>query len=153
MVGHPIEQTAAARLIEGGGDDTGFAARQLSEVILADIDIAFAMTEEHRTAVASLSPRMLKRAFTIREFAAIIDEVESDPAINMPRGHDAATTAARWVQLRQVSILKRHAARTRLNGILDVDDPYKRGEAAFDTMVEDLDPLIATIARFESNHG
>lgn len=152
MVGHPIEESAAERLVSSGGEASDFGARQLSEGILAEVDVVLAMTEEHRTAVASMSPRMLKRAFTIREFAAIITEVEADPSIEIPYGCDAATVSERWDQLRKVAVLKRHTARTRLNGVLDVEDPFRRGDAAFDAMVDDIKPLLEVIMRFESNH-
>lgn len=150
LTGNPMESTAADRVLQNGGIDSGFIARQLNEATLEGVDFVLAMTEEHRTAVVGMSPKMLKRAYTIREFAEILDEISSDPLSEIPAGNDPESRTARWTRLRQVALLKRHGARTRLNDVLDIEDPYRRGDAAFDAMVSDLNPLLQSIARFEA---
>lgn len=153
LVGYPMEPSAAERLALKNGSDMDFAARQLNEHALAGIDFALTMTEEHRTAVVSMSPKMLKRAYTLREFAAVLDEIETDRSIDIPRGRSESSRSDRWAAIRECAPLKRHIARSRLIGKLDIADPYRRGDAAFDTMVEEMTPLLARITSFETSHG
>ncbi len=153
MVGHPMEPSAAQRLVLKDGSDMAFMARQLNENTLAGVDFVLAMTEEHRTTVVELSPRMLKRSYTIREFAAVIEAIQDDQNIDLPRGSSPETRFERWTELRANAVLKRHEARTHLDGLLDIDDPYRRGDAAFDAMVMELAPLLDRITRFEISHS
>lgn len=153
MVGRPMEPSAAQRLILRNGSDMAFMARQLSENTLAGVDFVLAMTEDHRTAVVAMSPKMLKRAYTIREFAAVLDAINSDKNLALTRGHSPKDRAERWSELRATAVLKRHEARMQLNGKLDINDPYRRGDAAFDTMVLDLAPLLDKISHFEKSHA
>lgn len=153
LAGNSMESTAADRLLHNGGIDSGFIARQLNDATLNGVDFVLAMTEEHRTAVVAMSPKMLKRAYTIREFAEILEEICADPLTAIPVGSDPETRAARWASLRQTALLKRHGARIRLNNVLDIEDPYRRGDAAFDAMVSDLNPLLQSITRFEAQYA
>lgn len=153
MVGHPVEPSAAERLIRRNASDIAFSARQLNETTLAGVDFVLAMAEEHRTAVVAMSPKMLKRSYTIREFAAILEAIQGDKNIDLPRGNSAEARTERWTKLRAKAVLKRHEARAHLDGKLDIDDPYRRGDAAFDAMVVELAPLLERITRFEDSHA
>ncbi len=50
-------------------------ARRLSEADLAGVDLVLAMTREHRKQVVELSPRVLRCAFTVREFERLAQQV------------------------------------------------------------------------------
>ena len=148
MVGSPIEETTASHLQQRGGKADGFAARQLTPEMLAEADIVLTMTEEQRTAVISSFPRAMKRVFTILEFAAILEELQADTSIEIPPG-STYTAFERWTAVRKFAALKRFAVKERLNGMLDVADPYRRGDAAFTVMVDALEPALHSIAVFE----
>lgn len=145
-----MDPAAASRLTRKGGSSHEFRARQLREEILVGVSFVLAMTEAHRAAIVAMSPKMLKRTYTIAEFAAVLDDLMGAPLTELPHGRTLESRVARWEMLRTLILLRRHSTRTRLSRISDIADPYMRGELAFDNMVTALDPLIASIVRFES---
>ena len=151
VVGSSIEETTTSHLQHHGGKTTGFAARQLTPEMLAEADLILTMTEEQRTVVVSRLPRSMKRVFTILEFAAILEEIQADRSIEIPPGNGHLTDE-RWTTVRKFAALKRFAAKERLNGMLDVADPYRRGDAAFTAMVDALAPALRGITVFEEMH-
>ena len=70
-----MDSAAVSRLTHRGGTDHGFSARQLREETLAGANFVLAMAEEHRGAIVAMSPKMLKRTYTISEFAAVLDDL------------------------------------------------------------------------------
>ena len=67
-----------ARLLEAAGIAYhGFLARQISEQLLADIDLVLPLTVEHRRLVLSYAPQLLKRTFTLKEMARLIASADS----------------------------------------------------------------------------
>lgn len=77
VVAHPIHQDAAHVLADLGGDETGFAARQLTPKVAADADLVLTMTRVHRDRVLELSPRLLRRTFTLTEAAALVSDLDA----------------------------------------------------------------------------
>lgn len=71
VVGSPMEPKAAQVLSDLGGSPAGFVARQINPVVASSADLVLTMTEEHRDAVLKISPRQLKRTFTLLEAAHI----------------------------------------------------------------------------------
>lgn len=145
-----MDSAAASRLVRRGGTELGFSARQLREVNLTGASFVLAMAEEHRRAVVAMSPKMLKRTYLISEFASVLDDLTARPPSELPYGKSFEERKARWDMLRTLVLLNRHDTRSRLKGSLDIKDPYLRGELAFDNMAASLDPLLASIVRFES---
>ncbi len=74
VIGHPIHPNAATVLEEFGGDTCGFAARQLTQNIASGADLILTMTRAHRDAVLEVAPNKLRRTFTLREAAWLIEE-------------------------------------------------------------------------------
>ncbi|MBM4497011.1 hypothetical protein GS426_20035 [Rhodococcus hoagii] len=66
-----MEPKAAQVLSDLGGSPDGFVARQINPAVASSADLVLTMTEEHRDAVLKLSPRHLKRTFTLLEAAHI----------------------------------------------------------------------------------
>jgi protein-tyrosine phosphatase len=71
-----MDPMAAAELRRLGGDPDGFRSRQLSGVDCDAADLILAVAAEHRTYVLREEPRLLKRTFTLLEFAHLVSEVE-----------------------------------------------------------------------------
>lgn len=71
VIGSPMEPTAAQTLSDLGGSPDGFVARQINPAIASSADLVLTMTEEHRDAVLRISPRQLKRTFTLLEASHI----------------------------------------------------------------------------------
>ncbi|QZT58440.1 low molecular weight phosphatase family protein [Mycolicibacterium austroafricanum] len=75
VVGHPIHHDAAVVLQGlGGGDGSGFSARQLAPRIISNADLILAMTIEHRNGVLEQAPHKLHRTFTLAEAAQLASD-------------------------------------------------------------------------------
>lgn len=113
LEGSAMSPEAAGELVALGGDASGFVARRLTEQMVRDADLVLAATVEIRSRVLGETPSALRRTFTVREFAALLDEV--DPALDGTpgelRGLVARAAAAR--------------SRVRLEDP-DIPDPYRR---------------------------
>lgn len=167
MVGSPIQPLSAEIVNMYGGTDKGFAARQLTPKILRDTDIVLTMTSKHRGEVLQLDASLLKRTFTIREFARMLEALEQRDAVasvagpagpaggQMPGGQMAgertnntpdAGTLWRGLPARLASV--RHLALAADSADNEVIDPYKRSPEVYRQMEDELAPAILTILRY-----
>ncbi|MDR1999329.1 MAG: hypothetical protein LBQ06_05235 [Frankiaceae bacterium] len=69
--GQPLDPPCARVLAEWRIDPTAHRASRLSADLLADADLVLCATMEHRDAVLALAPRLMRRTFTIAEFAQL----------------------------------------------------------------------------------
>lgn len=150
IVGQPMDRRAAESLEHAGGSAGGFRARQLTEAHLKDADFVLALTEAHRSAVVSMSPRMLKRAFTVREFARVLDVITAAAGAGLQRGGGPEEVQARWSDLLKVAARHRHEARALAPGGNDVVDPYRESTAVYQQMTDELLPALQGIVCFEA---
>lgn len=147
MIDNPVEP-GSAKILQGKGivyDD--FAARQITERMLDDIDIVLPLEVAHRKIVLSYSPRHLKRAFTLKEFARLLDSADArEPWTQRLAG--MATPEERWAAL--PSHLARERGLSRVDeGADDIADPYRRPQEAFDAMAVEVDAAVDRIVAFE----
>ncbi|GAA3692960.1 low molecular weight phosphatase family protein [Arthrobacter ginkgonis] len=149
LVGRAMDERSAQRLADAGGDPEGFVSRQLTEALLGQADFVLALTAAHRARVVELSPRMLKRAFTVREFSRVLAAVAADDGGGrLPRGEEKIEE--RWKALPNLAALKRHGVRPADPGEDDVVDPFKREDIVYDRMVVELLPALRGILEFEA---
>jgi protein-tyrosine phosphatase len=125
LVGQPMDERAAARLVDAGGSPEGFVAQQLTKELVASAQLVLTATRRHRADVATLHPKALRYAFTFRDFADLASQID-------PPGLDDATPAATRVQ----AVVERVAARRGVNPPLtaaeaDIVDPFRRGDEVF----------------------
>ncbi|MDR7083200.1 protein-tyrosine phosphatase [Arthrobacter ginsengisoli] len=148
MVGDPIQPLSADIIRTFGGTPDGFAARQLTPRILRESDLVLAMTAKHRGAVMQLDASLLKRTFTIREFARMLQVLEQRDApaavVDVP---------AFWRELPARAGSVRHLALAPDAADNDVVDPYRRGPELYHQMEDELAPAILTILRFAREHS
>ncbi|MFT3873084.1 MAG: hypothetical protein QM714_10620 [Nocardioides sp.] len=71
VVGRGMSEHSATEVTARGGDAAGFAARQVTEQMVAEADLILVATRDLRTTTLELAPRAMKRAFTILEFAEL----------------------------------------------------------------------------------
>ncbi len=90
-----MDPTAGAQLQRLGGDPTGFASRRLAAADVATADLVITMTRAHRSEVLALEPRGLRRTFTLRELAHLLerDGASSDPSTTIARLAASRSTA------------------------------------------------------------
>jgi protein-tyrosine phosphatase len=162
LVGDPVQPLSADIIYMFGGTAEGFAARQLTGKILRPADLVLTMSSSHRGEVLQLDASLLKRTFTIREFARMLDvlqERESTTAagIHQPDAgpsvggnHDDPITAntALWRSLPARAASVRHLALAAEAADNDVVDPYRRSADYYRQMEDELAPAIISVLRF-----
>lgn len=136
LVGQPISPPMDDHIRRHGGESGGFAARQLSESMVSEADLVLALTRQHRRAVVELAPSAVQRCFTLREYARLL----SQSALGALPG----TPADRARQsLRTVAAGRRQSTAAED----DVDDPYRRGDAAYTSTFTDIEQAVSRIVR------
>src|SRR5215217_9257195 len=76
LVGHPIAAPMGWLLLDSGVEPASFKARRLSEQMLKEADLILSMTRAQRGLVDELWPAAVRRTFTLREFARLLDRVD-----------------------------------------------------------------------------
>lgn len=152
MVGDPIQPSSADVIRTFGGTPDGFAARQLTQKILRESDLVLAMTAKHRGEVMQMDASLLKRTFTIREFARMLKVLEQRDA-DAPAPSSAGDIPAFWRELPGRAASVRHLALAPDASDNDVVDPYRRGQEFYDQMEDELAPAILAILRFARHHS
>ncbi|MBA4084735.1 MAG: low molecular weight phosphatase family protein [Kytococcus sp.] len=151
LIGNAVDPGSASILTSRGVSSETFAARQISEQILEDTDIALPLEVEHRKAVLSYSPRHLKRTFTLKEFVRLLDAADArEPWTARLAG--LATVEERW------GALPSHLARERglsrvAEGADNIADPYRQPQEVFDRMAAEVDAAVERIVAFERQFG
>ncbi|MGO4588617.1 arsenate reductase/protein-tyrosine-phosphatase family protein [Paenarthrobacter sp. 2TAF44] len=143
MVGEPIQPLSAKMISTFRGSPDNFAARQLNQKILRETDLVLAMTSRHRGEVLQLDASLLKRTFTIREFARMLAVLEARGDL-VPEGDIVEF----WRALPARAASVRHLALPADPTDNDVVDPYRRAEEVYNQMEDELAPAILGILRF-----
>ncbi|GAA2527065.1 MBL fold metallo-hydrolase [Rarobacter incanus] len=117
--------------------DPAHAARQLGKSDLAEADLILVATRSHRQQVARMFPRAARKTFTIREFGALANAVDTaDLPAQLETVEDVRQALAAIARQRGLGG-KRDAATD------DIIDPYKRSQAVYDMMGQQLIPPLA----------
>lgn len=141
LVGNPIDPQVAGFIRELGGDAENFSARQLTPEILEGQDLVLALTREHRSRVVEMSPAMLRKTFTLREFARLSPGVILDPSLDGARFWRALVPKA-------LRCRRSHSGAPEDD---DVIDPYGRAIETYRTMARELTPAIEAISRLNQS--
>jgi protein-tyrosine phosphatase len=152
MVGDPIQPSSADIIRTYGGTPEDFAARQLTPKILRESDLVLAMTAKHRGEVMQMDASLLKRTFTIREFARMLKVLEQRDA-TAPATSAVVDIPPFWRELPGRAASVRHLALAPDATDNDVVDPYRRGQEFYDQMEDELAPAILAILRFARLHS
>jgi protein-tyrosine phosphatase len=154
MVGEPMQPPSADMVRTFGGNPENFAARQLTSKILRGVDLVLTMTSGHRGEVLQLDASLLKRTFTIREFARMLDVLDgraaaSSAAADGTHGEADPVTAhvAFWRGLPARAASVRHLSLPAESSENDIIDPYRRGPETYRQMEDELAPAIVSILR------
>lgn len=144
--GEPMFPHAAAVLAERGADPSGFRARKMTKAMIDDADLILCATRVHRAAVATLAPRRVRQAFTLREFGRLTTLIE--PARVRSR-LDAPATGATAPDLRSIGCALTAAASALRGsgppttpGDDDLPDPLGRDLAAFRACADTIEVAL-----------
>ncbi|MDQ0674080.1 protein-tyrosine phosphatase [Pseudarthrobacter siccitolerans] len=154
MVGDPIQPISADIIRTFGGDPEQFAARQLTPKILRGVDLVLTMTSGHRGEVLQLDASLLKRTFTIREFARMLDVLDqrAEAGVTAPEetyddGDPLAANRTFWRGLPARAAAVRHLSLPADSAENDIIDPYRRAPEVYRQMEDELAPAIVSILR------
>ena len=135
--GSPVSGPIAALLRADGIDPSGHRARWLTAAEVRSADLVLAMTKDHRSRAVSLFPAAVRRSFTLREFARIVDAI---PATGI--GGDTAAQRLR-------SLIAAAPFYRRGGEDDDIDDPYGLSAAVnaaiYAEIVESVDVITRAI--------
>lgn len=123
LVGEDIDPTIAQAVHGLGVDTSGHVARQVDASMLQSADLVLAFEGTHRSWMLSEWPKSVKKTFTIRSAATLLQ--------NVPR--------------RAAPISYLSSNKTPPGGDLDFADPYGRGPAVAEQAVAEIDALLAVI--------
>lgn len=155
LVGDPVQPLSADIIHTFGGTSDGFAARQLTGKVLRKVDLVLAMSSAHRGEVLQLDASLLKRTFTIREFARMLDVLQDREGPGVQPGPGMQFTGDRinantelWRSLPARAASVRHLSLAPEATDNDVIDPYRRSADYYRQMEDELAPAIISILRF-----
>jgi len=138
--GEPMDRRSATALTRLGGDAGGRRAQALTAGLAVDADLVLTMTREHRRKALALSPRGLRRTFTLLEAADLVREIDVHDLSALP-----ASERAREVGLR-MDARRAHRAVSTSD---DIEDPIGRRSAVHDEVAETiaraLQPLLSAL--------
>jgi protein-tyrosine phosphatase len=137
LVGQPLAAPMDALVAAAGADPSGFAARRLTERMLQPADLVLALTRAHRGDVVELWPKAVRRAFTLKEFARLLEEMG-------PAALPAAGPAERLLAAVPLASSRRHLVADARSD--DVVDPYRQPADVFAQAFGDIERAVAAIA-------
>lgn len=144
LVGHPMDDRAAEYSGELGGDPDGHAARQLTPDIVRESDLILVASRRHRSAVVEMLPRASRFAFTVREFARLLDTVNAEDRAVVAAQPDLAS---RLEALVDIAASNRGVAELPLNASDDdIVDPFRQSDDIYAESVEQLVPAVRSIS-------
>jgi len=145
MTGSPMTAQAEALSRQFGGDPSAHSARVLTAQHLTEANLVFAMSREHRRAIAELAPRAIRYTFTIREFARLISGV-TDLDLDEAAGLPADDIAGRFATLIDVAASQRGIVSPSASADDDdVVDPYRQSDDTYAESARQLVPAVDAV--------
>jgi protein-tyrosine phosphatase len=144
LVGSPMDPQVEKRLIQAGGDPSGFSARQLTADLVRRADLVLCATRDHRSSIVRLEPKGVRYAHTLADFSDLVAVCSQTPAPSYSDGTVVRRVASE-------AILSRDAIVPRTVEDADIIDPIGRPSAVFTKMsrqvAESLPAVVNTFQR------
>jgi protein-tyrosine phosphatase len=140
----PQSQAIARRL--GVPNTEVHAARQLTERDVLEADLVLAMSREHRRSSVELTPKALRKAFTVREFARLAGALPQGALeVQTPMLTDDVADRLRAAV---EAVASMRGALPPLDDPRDDDvtDPYRQSDAVYEQSAEQLTPAIREVS-------
>lgn len=148
LVDHEMTEQAQQLAVANGadaGDAAAHRARLLTEKMLAESDLVLTMAREHRSYVVQLSPALLRRTFTVREFARLAATL-TDDEVRSGLANAGTDAGARLRALAQLVGGQRGMVPADPDND-DVIDPYRRSQTTYELSASQLTPAVAEVER------
>jgi len=135
VVGAPISEPMARRLRAATVGADLFAARRLRAPIANAADLVLALTKAHRSEIVELSPALVRRTFTLLEFARLLE-------VMGPHELPVGTPAVRLRAAVPILATRRSPSPTSD----DIDDPIGRSEAVYERVFGEIAQAVDRVA-------
>ncbi|MHA7191228.1 arsenate reductase/protein-tyrosine-phosphatase family protein [Arthrobacter sp. MDT2-16] len=135
LVGEPIDPRVAGYIRLLGGTAENFSAKQLTPEVLARQDLVLALTRDHRKKVVEMAPAMLRKTFTLLEYARLISTADLGKA---PTGHNE------WLGI-NTRLMRLRVAPNGDGTEDDVADPYRRKDSVYQDAARLIAPAVDRI--------
>jgi protein-tyrosine phosphatase len=136
-----------ARLLRSSGvEERAFAARSLTEKLVKEADLVLALTRAQRSLVVDMWPPAVRRTFTVREFARLLEQL--NPSV-LPDG-----TPAERLRIAVPLVVARRGLRLAPPEDDDVIDPFGLSDhtyaASFAEIMAAVRVIVAALVPGES---
>jgi protein-tyrosine phosphatase len=136
--GSPMHSGSAAVLAEGGIDAAGFSSRKVNSSILLGADLVLAVGRDQRAGCVTLAPGLVRRAFTLRQFARLAAALPAAAALT-------GTVPARLGALVEEVNANRHLVPTVPADMDDLPDPVNQPIEAFRECAQEIWKSVSTV--------
>ncbi|MGH3442568.1 MAG: low molecular weight phosphatase family protein [Nitriliruptorales bacterium] len=135
--GHAAMPEMQAEATSRGLDLSRHVARGIDPARLVEPDLVLAMTAAQRDHLTQVAPAAASRTFTLRELAALAEEIDPPEEAGTPGEH-----------LREVAARADRARRDRpgTRRDRDVDDPYGAGRAVYARIAQEIEDAVRRLA-------
>ena len=140
LVGRWMDDDAARVLAGLGGSDEGFRARAFTPAMADRADLVLTLERGHRSIVLERAPRALRRTFTLREAAAVLDLLPPD---ELPTADGVQERGGQLV----AALARRRNEWRGSSGATDVRDPYRRSAQVHDEVGEAISQALLPLLR------
>lgn len=138
-LGSDMDTRVAQRLASLGVDAAGFSARQLTEEMAVGADLILCATRQHRSEVARMTPRALRRTFALADFS----DLAAHMAGSIIPMHSDTETFVHRVGLAAGPMRSRVQPRTSEEA--EIIDPFRQSKRIFEHMFAQVDRLLPPI--------
>jgi protein-tyrosine phosphatase len=143
LVGSPMEAFATEVLAGLGVAADEFEAREVSGELLQEADLILTATRQHRSFVVSTQPSVVRRTFTVREFARLAGSLTLNDVSAAAVGADVSD--------RSRAVVERVAGQRGMTPPVphsedDVADPYRQPVKRFARTADELQPAVDVLA-------
>ncbi len=123
----PVDSMVVLELERFGARTDGFASRALDAQMVSDADLILTATRDHRSEVLGRHPGALRRTFTLREFAELIEDMIgfSSPA---------------------EMVAEAYRRRSEAGNDLDLPDPFRRPPDVHRVVADQIAGAVGVVA-------
>ncbi len=122
----PMDGMAVMELMRLGHAPGNFRSHAIDNYLIDSADLILTATKWHRSEVLSMSPRALRRTFTLMEFAALAEQVD---------GADPVAMVAEASRQRSLAPAK-----------VDIGDPYRRSPEVHRETADQIADAVRTVS-------
>lgn len=140
LVGEPMTEQAAELSRRYGGNPVHHRARQVTSAMVESADLVLTATRQHRSDVVSLAPRAARYAFTLRQFARLVESLDQEGIAGPP----GSPTRLREV-VRGAAGQRGFVAPLRDPDDDDLVDPFRQSQAIYDRVGAQIDTSVREV--------